>query len=121
MSFALVDRASNQTIQFVVEEEECFECHEDFKWVDIPDDWVMEEGTNPPDIKWNPDTQKVERAVPTPLGWEQKRMFAFEDMTVEQQLGNLFDDIEAGVFGDIQGKSKFYTAIKNIKEAYPKD
>ena len=44
-----------------------------------------------------------------------------QDMTVEQQLGNLFDDIEAGVFGDIQGKSKFYTAIKNIKEAYPKD
>ena len=49
MSYALVDKGNNQTIQFVKTEEECFETHEDYKWY-IPDDWVMEEGTNPPDF-----------------------------------------------------------------------
>ena len=43
MSFALVDKGNNQTIQFVKTEEECFETHEDYKWVDIPDDWVCPE------------------------------------------------------------------------------
>tara|TARA_B100000287_G_scaffold18242_1_gene18279 strand:+ start:1322 stop:1687 length:366 start_codon:yes stop_codon:yes gene_type:complete len=120
MSYALVDRGSNQTIQFVTKEEECFEVHEDFKWVDIPDDWVMEEGTNPPDFFWNEDKQQVER-VPLPEEtWEMKRQVAYEHLTVEQQLGNLYDDIEAGVFGDIKGKSKFYTAVKSIKDSTPK-
>ena len=90
------------------------------RWEDIPDDWVMEEGTNPPDFFWNEDKQQVQRVVLEPEGWEQQRQTAFENLTIEQQLGNLYDDIEAGVFGDIAGKSKFYTAIKGIKDSIPK-
>ena len=120
MSYALVDKGNNQTIQFVKTAEECFETHEDYKWVDIPDDWVAEEGTNPPDFFWNEDKQQVQRVVLEPEGWEQQRQTAFENLTIEQQLGNLYDDIEAGVFGDIAGKSEFYTAIKGIKDSIPK-
>ena len=120
MSFALVDKATNNTIQFVVEEEECFECHEDFKWVDIPDDWVMEEGTNPPDFKWNPDTQKVERVEYEEGGWDIQRENAYAEISLEGELALLWDDIHAGVFGDIQSKSKFYKAIKDIKDSIPK-
>ena len=120
MSYALVDKGTNGTIQFVKTAEECFETHEDYKWVDIPDDWVMEEGTNPPDFFWNEDKQEVQRVHIEPEGWEQKRRFAFENLSIEEQLAALYDDIEAGIFGDIAGKSKFYTAIKGIKDSIPK-
>jgi len=120
MSYALINKATNETVQFVVKEDEQFEVHDDFRWVDIPDDWVMEEGTNPPDFFWNPDTQKVQRKEAPVEGWEIKRQRAYSDLSVEKQLGNLYDDIEAGVFGDIQGKSKFFTEVKSLKESIPK-
>jgi hypothetical protein len=120
MSYALINRSNNNCCQFVKTEDECFECHEDFRWVDIPDDWVQEEGTNPPDFTWNPDLQKVERVVYEEGGWDIKREIAYADLGVEGELALLWDDIHAGVFGDIQGKSKFYKAIKDIKDAIPK-
>ena len=120
MSYALINRSNNNCVQFVVTEEECFETHEDFKWVDIPDDWVQEEGTNPPDFTWNPDIQEVQRVVYEPETWDMARANAYNDLSPGGELALLWDDIEAGVFGDIKGKSKFYTAIKNIKDANPK-
>lgn len=120
MSYALINRSNNNCVQFVVTEEECFETHEDFKWVDIRDDWVQEEGTNPPDFVWNPDLQEVQRNLPEPDTWDISRQNAYESLTPGGELALLWDDIDAGVFGDIKGNSKFYTAIKNIKDAHPK-
>lgn len=121
MSYALINKANNACCQFVLKEEECFECHEDFRWVDIPDDWVQEEGTNPPDFFWNPDLQKVQKVTYDPPDWDVARLAAYDDISAGGELGLLWDDIDAGIFGDdIKSKSKFYLAIKQIKEAHPK-
>tara|TARA_B100001250_G_scaffold84255_2_gene69590 strand:+ start:536 stop:910 length:375 start_codon:yes stop_codon:yes gene_type:complete len=121
MSYALINRSNNSCCTFVPTEDDCFECHEDFRWVDIPDDWVQEEGTNPPDFMWNPDLQEVQRVTYEPGDWDVKRLEAYDDLGASGELALLWDDIDAGVFGEkIKSKSKFYLAIKQIKDANPK-
>lgn len=39
---------------------------------------------------------------------------------VEEQLGKLFNDIDAGLFGESAKTGEFYTHIKAVKDANPK-
>ena len=40
---------------------------------------------------------------------------------IEDQLDMLFKDINAGLFGEEAKTGQFYTSIKAVKEAHPKD
>ena len=39
---------------------------------------------------------------------------------IEEQLGKLFNDIDAGLFGEQAKTGEFYTHIKAVKDANPK-
>ena len=40
--------------------------------------------------------------------------------TIDLELEKLWDDIDAGKFGETAKTGKFYTDVKAIKEKYPK-
>ncbi len=73
------------------------------RWVDGPDevtlDWKLEFN------QWVPDQGHVD-----PL---QARIVGYGD--AGSQLARLYDDIEAGLFGDKPKEGKFYKAIKSVK------
>ncbi len=50
------------------------------------------------------------------------RLLAFNyEMKIEQQLDNLYHDIDNGKFGDDPKNGLFFTGIQAIKDKYPKE
>ena len=75
-----------------------------FRWVDMPDegtiDWKLEFN------EWIPDHGHVDVS--------QARVVGYGDQGA--QLGRLFDDIKAGLFGDAAKEGKFYKAVQSVKD-----
>lgn len=63
-------------------------------------------------------TKLVTTADPVSTGYQSERRLAFG--SIRDQLGDLFDDIEAGHFGPSAKKGKWYNRIKAVKEKHPK-
>ena len=114
MSFALINKSNNSVCQFVMTEDECFECHEDYFWKDIPDETI--EGMQPPDFTYEPSNGSVIPVVYSEPDHHFLRQLDYEDLTIEQQLNLLWKDMDAGL---VPGKDgNWYKTIKAIKDAH---
>lgn len=49
-----------------------------------------------------------------------QRKISYDTLTVEEQLGLLWHDINSGFFGETAKQSQFYTEILQIKNNWPK-
>lgn len=105
------------------------------------DDWLDSQNKNPIYVG-NPPTDEADykTRVSFPDGesaptWSEvvagvalqeiidKRLYAYysEDIQgLSLQLEKIYDDIDAGKFGENAKTGQFYTFIKNIKQKYPK-
>lgn len=59
----------------------------------------------------------VEKDQPAQLNYAYAR---FKTYNINEQLGMLYDDIDAGLFGAKAKTGKFYEYIKTVKQQYPK-
>lgn len=90
--------------------EDQFECYESETYLD-PDQWRIDPVTKQP-------VQRVKQTVSRTLNWATKRNLEYG--TAEQQLGLLYDDIVAGVFGEAAKSSAWVQHIASVKAANPK-
>lgn len=87
-------------------------------WLPVGTVRVEESDEDPTENIKPKQTKFVPRAEPVSSGYQSERRLEYG--SIRDQLGDLFDDIEAGRFGAGAKKGKWYQRIKAAKEKYPK-
>lgn len=93
-----------------------FEVHENFYWIDVPDDTSTSDTYNEEDgtiTKWNPLNQELFLTN----GYKVARAIAYGD--IGNQLDMLFKEIQAT--GTISADGPWATHIASVKATIPKD
>ena len=103
-------------------------CSQTHPGVDVPDRpgfevYVTEQQLDIDTTKIDPATKqpvsKPPRTLQAPqINWSTQRNISYG--TAEQQLGLLYDDIAAGVFGESAKQSQWFQHITAVKQANPK-
>jgi hypothetical protein len=116
MKRALLHSLESGRICDIVDSGNEFEVHDNFSWVDVPDDTTTAD-------RWDTENETVVKynVLEDPIfvahGWKVARGIAYG--TVGDQLDMLFKEIQAT--GTISSTGPWATHIANVKETLPKD
>jgi hypothetical protein len=113
-NYSLVNKLTNQIVQFVSSPEDKFEVHEDFEWVIGPDKII--DGKQTADYTYDNGTITLKEQVAT--SYEVARRYNYP--SISEQLDILWHDMNSGT---IPGKetSEWFQSIAEVKEKYPKE
>lgn len=116
---ALVHRLAGEVTQ-IVADDATFEVHGDLVWKDFDTTAVSYDAAvdNPPEFEYNTETEEITRKVFEPLPYDIQRKFAYNPL--EEQLDQLWHDIDDGKLGDAAKTGVWYNGVKSTKDAYPK-
>lgn len=111
--YSLVVKATNTVTQIVDSPEKRFDTHEDFIWIEGPDEYDNIQG-----YQLNTETGKIEIINYGAAPYREERVKHYNDPGV--QFDKLWHDMDQGI---IPGKdtSEWYKHIKSVKEMIPKN
>jgi hypothetical protein len=113
-NYSLVNKLTNQIVQFVSSSEDRFQVHEDFEWVVGPDKII--DGKQTADYTYSNGTIALKKQ--DTLSYEVERRYNYPSLV--DQLDQLWHDMNSGT---IPGKetSEWFQSIAEVKEKYPKE